>query len=107
MKTLYKKASHLRAHTWKDIGGVGGLLLDAVFFVFLLVVSAVVLLFGVIAVVLDYLFSPALGLLSRCGGSQKKDWDEAVLLEDGTLGTRPSAPPSAAKTESLSATKAG
>jgi AraC-like DNA-binding protein len=41
MKTLYKKASHLRAHTWKDIGGIGGLLLDMAFFVFLVVVSVI------------------------------------------------------------------
>ncbi len=60
MKTLYQKASHLRSHTWKDIGGLGGLLLDAAFFIFLLIISAVMLLVGIVAVVLDYLIRSCL-----------------------------------------------
>lgn len=64
MKTIYKKASHLRSHTWKDIGGVGGLLLDAAFFVFLLIMSMFVMTVGAIAVVIDYIGSPFLALLS-------------------------------------------
>jgi hypothetical protein len=79
MKTLYKKASHLRTHTWKDIGGIGGLLLDGVFFVFLLIVSAIVLAIGAIAVALDYLFSPLLALLSLCRRTRKIDSEELNL----------------------------
>jgi hypothetical protein len=100
MKTLYKKASHLRAHTWKDIGGIGGLLLDAAFFVFLVIVSTMVVQVGGIVVVLGYLFSPLLALLAQGRESQKKDVDESVLLDDGTLGTRPLAP-KATKLETL------
>lgn len=88
MKTLYKKASHLRAHTWKDVGGVGGILLDLTFFVFLLVVSVIVIVIGSIAVMLDFLFSPLLTLLTMGRRSPKKEVDEAVLQEDGTLTTR-------------------
>jgi hypothetical protein len=105
MITLYKKASHLRAHIWKDIGGIGGLLLDGAFFVFLLIVSAIVLLMGGIVVVLDYLFSPVLALMSLRRGSQKRNWDESILRDDGTLGTRLSPPPETTKPESLPASK--
>ena len=97
MKTLYKKASHLRAHTWKDIGGLGGLLLDGAFFVFLLVVSALVVLAGALAVVLDYLVSPVLALISRGRSTRPADRDDAVLQEDGTLASRPAPPQQPAK----------
>jgi hypothetical protein len=91
MQTLYKKASHLRAHTWKDVGGIGGLLLDGAFFVFLLITSAVVVVVGSIVVALNYLFSPVLSLLSSFRGSKKQFVDETILLDDGTLATRPTA----------------
>jgi hypothetical protein len=101
MKTLYKKAAHLRAHTWKDIGGLGGLLLNLAFFVFLLIVSFFVSLFllsvGVVALVLDYVVYPLLALLSL-GRIKKEDRDQAVLLEDGTLGVRPAMSPETTKT---------
>ncbi len=90
MKALYKKASHLRAHTWKDVGGIGGLLIDGAFFVFLLVMSAVVLVAGSIFVVLDYLFSPLLGLLGTFRGSKRRFVDDTILLDDGTLASRSS-----------------
>jgi hypothetical protein len=107
MKTLYKKASHLRAHLWKDIGGIGGLLLDWAFFVFLLIVSAIVLVVGSIIVVLDYLFSPLLALMSLGRGTQKRPLDESILLDDGTLGTRPPRSPETGKPKSLPAPKVG
>jgi len=97
MKKLYQKASHLRAHTWKDIGGFGGFLLDVAFFVFLLIMSAIVLLVVAIVLALDYLFRPVLSLMSLSRGSQKRNLDEAILLEDGTLGVRPVASPKKAK----------
>lgn len=97
MKTLYEKATDLRAHTWKDIGGISGLVLDAVFFVFLFIVSAFMLLAGFIALILDYVFSPLLSMMSMCRRPNAKNTDEAVLLEDGTLGTRPPAPPEVTK----------
>jgi hypothetical protein len=93
MKTLYQKASHLRAHTWKDIGGFGGLLLDAAFFVFLLVMSAIVLVVGAILIAFDYLFRPVLTLMSLSRRSKKSTLDEAILLDNGTLGVRPPASP--------------
>jgi hypothetical protein len=80
MKTLYKKASHLRAHTWKDIGGIGGLLIDAAFFVLLVVVSVVITFAGLIAVAFAYLAHPALDLLSRCRATQKLEPGEPTLL---------------------------
>jgi hypothetical protein len=79
MKTLYKKASHLRAHTWKDIGGIGGLLLDAAFFVFLVVMSVIMMFVGLIAVVFAYLAYPVFALLSRCRGTQKLERGEQTL----------------------------
>jgi hypothetical protein len=97
MKTLYKKASHLRSHTWKDIGGLGGLLLDFAFFAFLLIVSALVLSVGAIVIALDYLLAPVLSLTSLRKSSQIKNRDESVLLEDGTLGNRPLAPMESSK----------
>ncbi|MCE0523883.1 MAG: hypothetical protein LV480_13325 [Methylacidiphilales bacterium] len=71
MKRLYRKASRLRSHTWRDIGGVGGLLLDAAFFIFLFVVSTAVMIVGVIAVLLAYLVHPVLALLSLRRGNQE------------------------------------
>jgi hypothetical protein len=106
MKKLYKKASHLRAHTWRDIGGMGGLLLDWAFFVFLFFTSAIVLVLGMVVVVLDYVFSPALALVSACRGPKAKFIDDTILLDDGTLGTRPSGIHATTQSESLSAAKA-
>jgi len=63
MKTLHKKASHIRTHTWKDIGGVPGLILDAGFFLFVLLGACAMILVGVIALLLDYLAHPFLALL--------------------------------------------
>ena len=79
MKTLCKKASHIRAHTWIDIGGIGGLLLDGVFFIFLLLVSVIVLAIGAVAVALDYLFSPVLALMSLSRPTHKIDPKELSL----------------------------
>jgi hypothetical protein len=90
MQTLYQKASHSRSHTWKDIGGLGGLLLDGAFFIFLLIMSAIVLTAGVIALVCDYLIRPVLALLSRFKGFKKRNSDETILLEDGPLESHPS-----------------
>ena len=105
MKTLYKKASHLRAHTWKDIGGVRGLVLDMTFFVFLVFVSVIMTIVGFIGVVLAFVFSPVLALVSYCGKRQKKDWDDSILLDDGTLGHRPSPSTETVKSQHLSGIK--
>jgi hypothetical protein len=105
MIALYKKASHLQVHPWKDIGGIGGLLLDGAFFVFLLIVSTIVLLMGGIVVALDYLFSPVLALMSLRRGSQKRNLDELILLDEGTFGTRLFPSPETTKPESLPASK--
>jgi len=88
MKTICKKASHLKAHTWRDIGGIGGLLLDEAFFVLLVVVSTIMTIIGFIGVALAYLFFPVIALLSALRNGKYKYVDETILLEDGTLGTR-------------------
>jgi hypothetical protein len=77
MKMLHKKTSHLQAHHWKDIGAIGSLLTDGIFFVFLLVVSVfvsvIMAIVGFIGVALAYLSSPALALLSLCQRTPKTD----------------------------------
>lgn len=103
MQTLSKKAAHIRAHTWKDIGGWFGLALDGAFFVFLLFVSGFVLIVGIIALVLNYIFSPVLTLMSVC--SKSKNTDESILLEDGTLGTRRLPAAETAKAQPVAATQ--
>ncbi|MCE0485160.1 MAG: hypothetical protein LV479_13105 [Methylacidiphilales bacterium] len=65
MKILCTR-SRFASHTWKDIGGLIGLLFDAVFFIFVLFTSLVMILIGIVAVALNHLFSPVLGLLSMC-----------------------------------------
>ncbi len=89
MKTLYKKASQFRTHTWKDIGGLGGMLLDGAFFAFLLFISLIVVTIGAVVVALDYVASPVLSLISLCSRPSARDRDDAVLQEDGTLAHRP------------------
>ena len=91
MELLYKRGSSLRAHTWKDIGGICGLLLNTAVFAFLLVISGFVVLFGTIIVILSYLCHPLLDLLSLCPASKGKFVDDTIRLEDGTLATRPTA----------------
>jgi fatty acid desaturase len=93
MSRLRKKTSHLQAHTWKDIGGIGGLLIEAAYFVFLIIVSGFVLLIGTIVVILSYLFHPLLDLLSLYGAGKQTFVDDTILLDNGTLTTRPSASP--------------
>jgi len=97
MKLLYKRASPLRAHTWKDIGGISGLLLNTAFFLFLLIASGFVLLIGSFIVILSYLFHPLLDLLSLCPVSKRKFVDDTILLDDGTLATRPTTGPATSK----------
>jgi len=56
-----------------------------------------VLVLGSIAVVLDYLFSPVLTLMSLCRGDPKRKVQmKRFFVEDGTLGYR-----TAANTESI------
>jgi Zn-dependent protease with chaperone function len=77
MKTLHKKVSHLRPHNWKDSGAIGSLLLNVVFFVFLLILSAlvsvIVAVTGFIGVALAYLSSPFFALLSLRRQTPKMD----------------------------------
>jgi len=79
MKTLYKKATRIRAHTWKDIGGIPGLLVDGVFFLFLLMAAAFMVLLGLGALLLDYLINPFISLL---GLLRKNQEVETVKTED-------------------------
>ena len=59
---------HLHYHTWRDIGGPIGLVLDAAFFVFVLVSASVMLVFCTALLGLNYLFTPFLALTSRIRG---------------------------------------
>lgn len=52
-------------HTWKDIGGPIGLILDGAFFVFVLISASFMLVFCTILLCLDYVLSPVLTLGSR------------------------------------------
>jgi hypothetical protein len=55
----------LHYHTWKDIGGPIGLLLDGAFFVFVLISAGLMLAFCSVLLGLNYLVSPILALGSR------------------------------------------
>jgi len=55
----------LHYHTWKDIGGPVGLILDGTFFVFVLISAFFMLIFCSVLLVLDYLLSPILALGSK------------------------------------------
>ena len=79
MKTLFKKTSHIRsAHTWKDIGGLRGLILDAVFFVFVLLAAGLTIVLGFIFLLLDYAAWPFLALLSHLKGHAKANPEETT-----------------------------
>jgi hypothetical protein len=73
MKTLSKKIRHARSHTWKDIGGLSGLLLDTLVFVPLLIVSLVFIIIGSVTVVFDFVFSPLLAMVGRCRQTHKSE----------------------------------
>jgi hypothetical protein len=102
MITLNKKALHLGAHTWKDIGG---LLLGGTFFIILLIVSCVILLIAFIIVVLDYLFSPVLALLSLCRRTPKINLEEPNIPDTENIGNSPFFSQEIAKLEFLPTTK--
>ncbi len=55
----------LHYHTWKDIGGPLGLLLDGVFCAFVIVAALGMIGFAFVVLVLDYIASPVLALLSK------------------------------------------
>jgi len=65
MKTVHNNGKSIRSHTWRDIGGLFGLILNGAFFCFIVVVGALWLLFVTILLGLDVLCSKALGLVSR------------------------------------------
>jgi hypothetical protein len=51
-------------HTWRDIGGACGLVLDASLLAFLIIVSGLVLLVGATLVVVDFICHPVVLLLA-------------------------------------------
>ncbi len=55
----------LRYHTWKDIGGPLGLLLDGAFCAFVIVAALGMVVFAFCILLLDYLAEPVLALLSK------------------------------------------
>jgi len=77
--SIYKHAKHLRAHTWRDIGGVGGILLDFAFFCFLIVMAFVVTVAGIIIVIFDYLLYPFFLLLGIFRGTKKVNSEEPIV----------------------------
>jgi hypothetical protein len=68
MKTLHRNGLLFGAHTWKDVGGISGLLIDGCFLLFLMFVSGLMLLAGAVVVIADYLCHPIVLLLSRSHG---------------------------------------
>lgn len=52
-------------HTWRDIGGPIGLLLDICFFCFVVVGAMLMIVVSTVLVVVDYLVKPILDLMSR------------------------------------------
>ncbi len=60
---------HLNYHTWKDLGGPLGLVLDGAFFVFVLISASFMLLFCSVLLGLDYALAPLLALGSRIPAS--------------------------------------
>jgi hypothetical protein len=62
---MQTSSHHLHYHTWKDVGGPIGLILDGAFFVFVLISASLMLIFCTALLGLDYLFSPILTLASR------------------------------------------
>lgn len=97
MKTLSKKTSHLRAHTWRDIGGLGGLFLDLLFFAFLLIMSLTFVMIGFVTVALDYLLSPLVSLLSCFHRTHAVDMEELDDASVEKLVDHPLASPGAVK----------
>ncbi len=67
---------------------MGGLVLDGAFFGFLVIISAVMTIIGVLAVVLAYFTWPVVTLLSLFHGTHSREMDESILLADGTRGYR-------------------
>ncbi len=68
---------------------MGGLFLDGVFFGFLILVSALMTAVGVMGVFLAYLTWPVVTLLSVFRLANRREVDQSILLDNGTLGTRP------------------
>ncbi len=56
---------NLRYHTWRDVGGFFGLVLDGAFCAFVMFAAFLMLAFCSVLLVLDYLVSPLLMLSSR------------------------------------------
>jgi quinol-cytochrome oxidoreductase complex cytochrome b subunit len=55
----------LHYHTWKDLGGPIGFILDFAFFGFVLVAAFFMMVFCSVLLLLDYLSSPILAFMSR------------------------------------------
>ena len=55
----------LHYHTWRDIGGLLGLILDIAFFGFVMIAALFVLILGVALLFFDYLTAPILAIISR------------------------------------------
>jgi hypothetical protein len=68
LRVTMKPSSHhskLHYHTWRDVGGLLGVIFDVAFFWFVVVSAFFMILFCGVLVVLDYLASPFLAALSR------------------------------------------
>lgn len=53
-----KTNSHLHYHTWKDVGGVLGLAMDAVYCLIVLIAAVFSILVGTILVGVTYVLAP-------------------------------------------------
>jgi hypothetical protein len=52
-------------HTWKDLGGPLGLLIDGIFLAFVVIAAFFMIVLSCIVVSLDYLFAPVLNFVTR------------------------------------------
>jgi hypothetical protein len=59
---MKKNYPTLHYHTWKDLGGPIGLVLDSVFLVGVLIAASFMILLGVALVALEYLATPFVSL---------------------------------------------
>jgi hypothetical protein len=70
MKTTYS-FDELGYHTWKDVGGFFGLVLDGTFCAFVIVAALFMMALATILLAVDYLASTVLKLISRAQGDER------------------------------------
>jgi hypothetical protein len=72
----------LHYHTWKDIGGPLGLLLDSAFCAFVIFAALSMIVFAFFILLLDYITAPVLALLSKIQFTHRVShaWATALII---------------------------